>query len=194
MPDSSLRERSKVRRRAAIQRSALRLFAERGYDGATLADIADDAEVAPRTVSMYFPTKLDMALSTSSDIAARLTTTIQAHPRLPFTEIVDRWLVGETESADPGLTALTVAMFDANPELREASSAQIVQATQIAGPALIAQLGLPPGDPMIPVAAAAVGAAITAYLTTVLRPGSPPDLRRSFIRYLCALITAARTG
>jgi len=29
------------------------LFAERGYDSTTIADIAEAAEVAPRTVAMY---------------------------------------------------------------------------------------------------------------------------------------------
>src|SRR5215472_11475032 len=68
-----LRERSKARRRAQIQRTAMRLLAERGYDSATVADIADAAEVAPRTVTGYFQSKADLALSYADETATRLT-------------------------------------------------------------------------------------------------------------------------
>ena len=56
-PPLGLRERSKARRRALIIQTAMRLFAERGYTHTTVADIAEAAELAPRTVAGYFPTK-----------------------------------------------------------------------------------------------------------------------------------------
>lgn len=192
MDASSLRERSKARRRDAIQRSAVRLFAERGYDGATIADIAEDAEVAPRTVSMYFPSKLDIAMSTSSDVAERLTAMISTHPELPFTEAVDRWLTGEAASLDPELAELTTAMFDANPGLRTFSGTYIAESARVAGPALLAQLGVAPGDPLVPVVGAAVGSAISAYLTTAQKAAVAPEVHQSFMRYLRAIIEAAR--
>ncbi len=52
MAQTGLRERSKARRRTAIIRAAYELFAERGYDATTVADIAEAAEVAPRTGAM----------------------------------------------------------------------------------------------------------------------------------------------
>ena len=67
-----LRERSRARRRSEIESAALRLFAERGYDGTTVAQVAEAAEVSPRTVSLYFPSKLDLALSYIADSARRL--------------------------------------------------------------------------------------------------------------------------
>lgn len=52
-----LRERKKQRTREQIIEAAMGLFAERGYHATTIADIAEAAEVAPRTFFSYFPSK-----------------------------------------------------------------------------------------------------------------------------------------
>jgi len=57
-----LRERKKVRTRAAIQRHALRLFREQGYDATTVSQIAEAAEISESTFFRYFPTKEDVVL------------------------------------------------------------------------------------------------------------------------------------
>ena len=60
-----LRERKKQRCREAIVEAAFELFAERGFDGTTIADIADAAEIAPRTFFSYFPSKDDVVFHDS---------------------------------------------------------------------------------------------------------------------------------
>src|SRR5258708_31844659 len=50
-------ERRKRRTRQAIQAAALERFAERGYRETTINDIAERADVAPRTVTVHFPAK-----------------------------------------------------------------------------------------------------------------------------------------
>src|SRR3954453_4508537 len=59
----TLRERKKQRTRAHIAETARRLFADRGFDRVTVAEIARDAEVATATVFNYFPTKEDLFYS-----------------------------------------------------------------------------------------------------------------------------------
>ena len=55
-----LRERKKEQTRQLIAETAWRLFADRGFDRVTVAQVAREAEVAVATVFNYFPTKEDL--------------------------------------------------------------------------------------------------------------------------------------
>jgi len=55
-----LRERKKIRTREKIASVAMELFDEQGFQATTIPRIAEAAEVSPRTVSTYFPSKEDM--------------------------------------------------------------------------------------------------------------------------------------
>src|ERR1700727_905021 len=66
-PEPDWRQRKKNATRERIRASALRLFAERGYDATTVEQIAAAAGVSHMTFFRYFPTKEDVALSDSYD-------------------------------------------------------------------------------------------------------------------------------
>jgi AcrR family transcriptional regulator len=59
---TGLRERKKQKTKEAIQREAMRLFQEQGYDQTTIEQIAEAAEISPSTFFNYFPTKEDVVL------------------------------------------------------------------------------------------------------------------------------------
>jgi AcrR family transcriptional regulator len=69
LPETRLgrRERKKLRTRALIQKEALRLFLDQGFEATTIEEIAEAADIAPSTFFNYFPTKEDVVLQDDLD-------------------------------------------------------------------------------------------------------------------------------
>jgi AcrR family transcriptional regulator len=75
-----LRERNKVRTRAAIERAALDLFSARGFDAVTLAEVADAAEVGQRTLFRYFSDKEELLFGDDHALRLRLGELLAVRP------------------------------------------------------------------------------------------------------------------
>src|SRR5918911_5684965 len=76
-PGPGLRERKKQQTRAHIAETARRLFAERGFERVTVAEVARAADVAEKTVFNYFPTKEDLFYSGLEAFEQELLSTIR---------------------------------------------------------------------------------------------------------------------
>ena len=61
--ETGLRERKKQQTRQLLADTARRLFAERGFENVSVAEIARVADVSEATVFNYFPTKEDLVYS-----------------------------------------------------------------------------------------------------------------------------------
>jgi AcrR family transcriptional regulator len=162
-----LRERNKQRRQDAVVRAAYRLFAERGYDSTTVADIAAAAEVAPRTVAMYFPSKQDIALSRFGEAADELTSALrQRDPGETVPQVLARWLRTDERPADREIKQLSKRLFAANPELSALRGARMTAAISEGAAAVAAQAGLAPGSPGPRIAAVAAAAILIELADT----------------------------
>jgi len=82
-----LRERKKQHTRETIERAALELFAERGYDETTLAEIAEAADISPRTIFGYFQSKEDILFCEESGYIEKVKEALRERP--PSTTTVD---------------------------------------------------------------------------------------------------------
>jgi AcrR family transcriptional regulator len=165
--EPGLRERNKKRRQDAVVRAAYRLFAERGYDATTVADIAAAAEVAPRTVAMYFPSKQDIALSRFGEATGELTAALrQRDPGETVTQVLARWLRTDDRPADREIKQLSKRLFRANPELSALRAAQMTAAISEGAAAIAAQTGLAAGSPGPRIAAVAAAAILIELVDT----------------------------
>ena len=59
---AGLRYRKKLKARLAVERAALELVIERGYDGVTVEDICARAEISKKPFFNYFPSKASVIM------------------------------------------------------------------------------------------------------------------------------------
>jgi AcrR family transcriptional regulator len=75
-----LRERKKQQTRRLLADTARQLFADRGFDAVTVAEIAHAADVSEPTVFNYFPRKEDLVFSGLEGFEDELLTAISERP------------------------------------------------------------------------------------------------------------------
>lgn len=85
-----LRERKKIKARLAIERAALELVLERGYDGTTVEGICERAEVSKKTFFNYFPSKAAVVTGRVSEFpeAEQLVAMMEAHSEMCYLDVL----------------------------------------------------------------------------------------------------------
>jgi AcrR family transcriptional regulator len=159
-----LRERKKQRTREAIVESAFALFAERGFDGTTIADIAEAADIAPRTFFSYFPSKDDVVFHDFEASHAMVASWLR--DREPGTNTIDALRAG-IASAKGELSAeslqekrLRKRLVRENESLAAHSQHLMGKFADLLAEAAAEDLGDKPGDLRPRLVAAAAAAAI----------------------------------
>ena len=153
-----------------------RLFAERGYAGTTVADIAAAAEVGTRTFFSYFTSKEELLFPESADrILACVEVISSADPADPPAVVLSR-TVGLVAGTDPDLVGpmapLRVALARTEPAVSRVGAQFLLRAQQELTRALVRRHP----DDLDPVdAAAMVGAFVGAASGAVSAMLEQPD-------------------
>jgi AcrR family transcriptional regulator len=144
-----LRERKKVRTRAALQRHALRLFTEKGYRDTTIEQIAEAAEVSPSTFFRYFATKEDTVLGDYFD--ARVVEFFREAPaRMSPVQAMKYAMQQVTKSMSPEDLELELErnqLIATVPELQRGMIEEMLRPMRLLAAALAERLGADPDDP-----------------------------------------------
>ena len=165
----SLRERKKLATRRLLRRAALVLVSERGLANVTVEDIAEAADVSPRTFFNYFPSKEAVLFGSEPDRAALLREGIATSaPGQPAIDALRTVLVADAEAradelrslgGDPADWVRRMKMARIDPQVRAAHAAQMAMIERAIADGLADRLGADPDSDPYPMvlAAASVG-------------------------------------
>ncbi|HEU4655880.1 MAG TPA: helix-turn-helix domain-containing protein [Capillimicrobium sp.] len=158
-----LRERKKLRTRETIARVALDLFDRQGFRATTIAEIAEAADVAPRTVSAYFPAKEDLVFADQDEICDALAARLdQRRPGETAIDALRNWIVENLpawEAREPELRTRR-RVIESDDGLRNYGRRFHLRAQEIVATAIARDLGGSPDDLEVRMAAAATAAVL----------------------------------
>ncbi|PPF70488.1 TetR family transcriptional regulator [Clavibacter michiganensis] len=113
---------------AELARVAIALFAERGYDAVSMADVAEAAGVGRRSLFRYFPSKADLVWGGAEAVVEVLDRLLAAGTGgrplgAAYADAFVRAL--EASGIDLGMTRVRLRIIDAHPELRGLASPRL---------------------------------------------------------------------
>jgi AcrR family transcriptional regulator len=187
--EPGLRERKKQRTRQALIDAAVQLFAEKGYDETTVADIAAAADVSTRTFFLHFPAKEAVVFANSTGrIDLALAVIDSRRPRESVRDLLVRamdQMIDNSWASDltTGLGSLRVRLLMSVPALQAAMLHGLIAAQ--AELAAAVRRAFPDEFDAIDAAAvvgALVGAVNAAALQSVQQGDSPVQVRAAMVR------------
>jgi AcrR family transcriptional regulator len=194
----SLRERKKLATRRALRRVALELVAERGFSHVTVEDIAEAADVSPRTFFNYFPSKEAALFGVDPErIAALRERVVRAAPggtvlaALRAVMAEDARTVADELSefgGDPADWLRRMKQARTDPHLRAAHGAQMAALERAVAEGLAERLGTDlERDPYPSLLAAVAAGALRASISFWAASGGTVSLDRLVELGFCAL-------
>jgi len=156
-----LRERKKQQTRDTIARVAIELFAERGYDEATLAEIAEAADVSPRTIFAYFDSKEEILFCDAPAQLEELRHALAQRPEGSTTIDALRGLLSSIPPPDE-LAMLRKRIILASPALNLKLRARVAELEPVLAESFAKDLGSDPDDVRAVLIAASATAAFKA--------------------------------
>ena len=169
-----LRERKKQQTRETIERVALELFAERGYDSTTLAEIAEAADVSPRTIFSYFESKEDILFCTESGYIETVREAVERRPAGTTTVDALREFVSSLPPPDE-TAVLRKRVVAASPDLQLKLRAHIGLLEDVFAESFAKDLGAGPDDIRPGLIAASMTAAFAAVRDRLDPGAGMPD-------------------
>jgi AcrR family transcriptional regulator len=160
----------KQKTRETISKVALELFAERGYEQTTIAEIAEAAEVSPRTIFAYFPSKEDILFCDLPGVQERLAQALRERPEGTTALDALRDFIAGSMSPDRN-AVIRKRILATNETLRRNERARFAPFEQLMVEAIAKDLDAGTDDirPQI------VAAALTAAFSAVHDPAAPPE-------------------
>src|ERR1700677_4677933 len=199
-------QRRKRRTREAIQKAAFELFAERGYRETTINDIAERADVAPRTVTVHFPAKEELLLAAEPFTLDSLRVRLSARgPHESALETLRAWMSTtmtevETDESDGDghfweRRALRAHIINNEPELRGRSRASYYPFERLLAEAIGEDLGQS-ADSLIPRLAAlsAVAGLRELYESDEAQGLAAPPSAAQLLKLVDKVICFAKAG
>jgi len=148
---TGLRERHKQQTRQLIFQAASDLFAERGFDAVTVAEVARAADVSEMTVFNHYPTKEDLVFSKMEFFEERLLDAVRERPegvsaleafRSPVVEGCSR--LADEENAE--VIAKAATLISTSPTLQVREREIVARYTERLSDLLAGQTGARPED------------------------------------------------
>jgi len=163
---AGLRERKKAKAMAAVQRHALRLFRENGYQETTVEQIAEAAEISQSTFFRYFKTKEDVLIIDNYDPILIAEIKNQPEELSPLAAVRNAMLSGVAgmSAAEIKTARERIEVIMSIPELRSASVSNMYGTMDMIAEQVAARLGVTSDNWSVKVLAGAVTGACSAVL------------------------------
>ena len=168
-----LRERKKLRTRALIQKEAIRLFLERGFEATTIEEIAEAAEISPSTFFNYFPTKEEVVFQDELDPLILAAFNAQPEGTHPIRALRDsmKTVFGQLTAEQDNVMRQRISLMSSTPALRSAMLTQFADLVDQIAELIAGRVGREPTDFAIRhLAGALLGVMMSALLIAASDP------------------------